>query len=190
MSSASIDPERLQFYLQTRGAVAAPMAGAVYWGALALLGTILPDRTWALAAFYASGLIFPLGLLLGKLSKSDVLAKSPLSGAAGHAMGGVALTWAITIPAFFSALELVPLCLAIGMAVHWPVIGWMYGRPGLYWAHAIVRAIAVVAIWALLPQERTTVLPAAVSALYVLTSIAIILDVRRLAAVRMNSALA
>ena len=52
-----------------------------------------------------------------------------------------------------------PLIVAIGMSQHWPIIGWSYGKPGLYGAHAVVRAIGAFVIWNWLPDGRFTLLP-------------------------------
>jgi hypothetical protein len=170
--------ERSALYARARGGVSAPAAGFLYWGGLALLGKVLPERGWMLAAFFGSGLIFPLAILLQRPLGADVLAKSPLSGAVFAALFSMLIgTWSITITAFLKAPALVPLTLAIGMALHWPVIGWMYGRTVLFSLHLIVRTAAVMAIWLLWPTERFTLLPTAVSAVYFVTAVIILLDV-------------
>jgi hypothetical protein len=84
--------------------------------------------------------------------------------------------------AFWTAVELTPLILAIGMAMHWPTIGWSYGRTALYSAHAIVRAVAAFTLWLLFPEDRTVLVPASVSVVYLLTVVAIVIDLRRLKA--------
>ena len=62
-----------------------------------------------------------------------------------------------------------PLILAVGMSQHWPVIGWSYGKPALYSAHAIVRALGALAIWALIPDGRFMI-PFWVAAVYLAPS--------------------
>ena len=57
---------------------------------------------------------------------------------------------------WWAEVQLVPLVLAIGMSLHWPVIGWSYGRTTLFAAHAVVRAIVVFLIWWLVPDGRFT----------------------------------
>ena len=63
--------------------------------------------------------------------------------------------------AYWNAPALAPLILAIGMSAHGPVVGWSYGRPALFSADAIVRTLAVFAIWVVFPAARKTWLPAA-----------------------------
>ena len=70
--------------------------------------------------------------------------------------------------------ELVPLILGIGMSVHWPVIGWMYGRTAIYTTHSVVRAIACFVVWNRFPEGRFMVLPFSVSGVYLLTVAAIV----------------
>jgi hypothetical protein len=91
------------------------------------------------------------------------------------------LFWPIAVAAWWSHPPLVPLVLAIGMAIHWPVIGWTYGRTALFTAHAVVRAVACFAIWQWMPAHRYTLLPLAVSAVYLATVVAILVDSRRAA---------
>jgi hypothetical protein len=79
--------------------------------------------------------------------------------------------------AYWSEVSLTPLILAIGLAMHWPVIGWFYGRSALYSAHAIARGVSALALWVLFPEHRTTWLPASVALIYTLTIVAILIDV-------------
>ncbi|MDX2235044.1 MAG: hypothetical protein NW200_11165 [Hyphomonadaceae bacterium] len=169
--------DRVASYARLRGGYSVPVAGAVYWAALGAAGYVLPERQWILAAFYTSGLIFPLALLLSKLLRNDFMKDRTATGTVlGPAFVGMLLFWPMAFAAFGAAPALVSLILAIGMSMHWPVIGWSYGRPLIYSAHAVVRAIAVLAIWALYPEHRQTWLPFAVAITYVVTIAAILID--------------
>lgn len=90
------------------------------------------------------------------------------------------LFWPMLIAAAKTAPELVPLILAIGMSLHWPVIGWSYGRTGLFSAHAVIRALFCLAIFSMFPEHSITWMPIGVAAIYGLTVLAILADVRRL----------
>ncbi|MEL6213654.1 MAG: hypothetical protein AAFQ96_08725, partial [Pseudomonadota bacterium] len=59
---------------------------------------------------------------------------------------------------------------------HWPVIGWSYGRPAVYSAHAVARAVVPTTLWLTFPDERLTWLPLSVSAIYLVTVIVILVD--------------
>ncbi len=169
--------DRLASYARLRGGYSVPLAGAVYWAALGAAGYVLPERQWILAAFYTSGLIFPLALLFARLLRNDFMKDKTATGTVlGPAFVGMLLFWPMAFAAFGAAPELVPLILAIGMSMHWPVIGWSYGRPLIYSAHAVVRAVAVLAIWVLYPEARLTWLPLSVAVVYVLTVAVILID--------------
>jgi hypothetical protein len=169
--------EQRRLYARARGGASAPAAGCLYWGGLALAGNYLTPHNWMLLAFFTSGLIFPLALLLQKPLGANILVKSPLSGAILPAfVSMLTATWSITISAFLTFPTLVPLTLAIGLALHWPAIGWLYGRTILYSGHLIVRTAAVLFIWFGMPDARLTLLPAAVSAVYLFTMLIILID--------------
>ena len=170
--------ERLGLYVRLRGGFTFPLAGAIYWGALAYLGTSLPLKTWIIVAFIGSGLIFPLAVVLSRIFRVNFLGEqSAVGDLMLPAFIGMLTFWPIAILAFWSAPELAAPTLAIGMAMHWPVVGWSYGRTALYSAHAIVRAIAVMAIWMLYPDQRLVLIPASVAVIYLATIVAILVDV-------------
>jgi hypothetical protein len=180
---AALLRERLTLYVRLRGGYTFPLAGAIWWAAIAVLGYYVPIESWALLAFIASGLIFPIALVLSRLLGVNFMReKSAVDDAIAPAFIGMLLFWPMAFSAYWTAIELTPLILAIGMAMHWPIIGWTYGRPGLYSAHAIVRTLAAFAIWNLFPDQRTTWLPASVSIVYLLTVVAILADSKRLSA--------
>jgi hypothetical protein len=161
--------EQMKFAVQTNGVVAAPAAGAIYWFALFVLGRYMSPYNWCLIAFIASGLMFPLALLLQKPTRSNMMVKdNPLTGASLAAFINIAVAWPITIAAFHTAIALVPLALAIGMSLHLATVGWSLGLRS-YLVHPIVRAIAVTALWYALPAHRFTAIPLAVSAIYLVT---------------------
>jgi hypothetical protein len=172
--------ERQRLYVKLAGGYTFPLAGAIWWAAAAGLGAFVSSvKAWSLYAFIGSGLIFPIALLLSNLLRVNFMTeKSPIDTVMGPAFVGMLLFWPSAFAAYWTAPELCPLILAIGMSAHWPVIGWTYGRSALYSAHAIVRAIAVMAIWIVYPEHRTTWLPASVAVVYFITVIAIMIDVQ------------
>lgn len=151
--------------------VSLPVAGALYWSALAGLGAILPPEDWGFAAAGLSGLIFPLGLLLQPVFGSPFMkAKSPLSRPVIYSVLAINLLWPAHIAIILNAPQIAPLSLAIGMALHWPVIGWVYGSSfGI--AHALARTAAAAAIWYALPELRFNALPGAMAVIYLVTVI-------------------
>ena len=173
--------DRLAAFVRLKGGYPIPLAGAVYWLALAGLGHIIAGKQWVFWAFVTSGAIFPLALALGAPTQANFMKdKSAAGSVLFPAFASMFLFWPIAIAAFWDEVDIAPLALAIGMSIHWPVIGWSYGRTAIYTGHALVRAIAVFAIWILLPDQRYTTLPLAVAVVYLLTVAIILLEAARL----------
>lgn len=172
--------ERLAIYGRLRGGYPIPLAGAVYWIAIGVLGFYLPPKQWTLWAFILSGSIFPLALLFAQIFGNKFMKdKSAVGDLLVPAFISMLLFWPLAFVAFGKYVEFVPLILAIGMSQHWPVIGWTYGRTALFSAHAIVRAVACTAIWIMVPADRFTFLPFCVALIYLLTVGALVVDSRR-----------
>jgi hypothetical protein len=169
--------ERHAAYARLRGGFPIPLAGTIYWGVLGILGYSLDLFTWSMIAFIGTGAIFPLAILLARLFKNDFMKdKTAVTGVLIPAFISMLLFWPMLIGARLEAPELMVLILAIGLSLHWPVIGWSYGKTGLYSAHSIIRAVVVLLIWYLLPEARLTLLPLSVAAIYLVTVVAIYVD--------------
>jgi hypothetical protein len=173
--------ERAAAYARLRGGYPIPLAGALWWAALGVWGYLAPTPGhWIFGAFVTSGAIFPLALLLARIFRVDFMRdRTAVSDAIFPAFVSMLIFWPIAISAWWSHSPLVPLVLAIGMAIHWPVIGWTYDRTALYSAHAVARAVVCFALWNWVPAGRFTLLPFAVSAIYLVTVAAILVDTRR-----------
>ncbi len=175
----ALKQERLEAYARLSGGFPIPMAGTLYWAGLGALGFHFDTYTWSLLAFMASGLIFPMALGLARLFGNDFMTgRTSTTDILIPAFIGMFLFWPMAIAALWTEPELVPLILAIGLSLHWPVIGWSYGRTALFSAHAIVRAALSFGVWLALPEARTTLLPFAVAGIYAVTVMAIIIDSR------------
>jgi hypothetical protein len=167
--------EREATFFRLRGGYPIPLAGAIWWASLGVAGYWLPHHEqWNLLAFAMSGLIFPLAVLLAKvLGNSFMRDRTAIRDLLFPTIGSMAIFWPIAFSAFWSCPELVPLVLAIGMSVAWPVMGWIYGRTALFSAHAVVRAVVCFVIWNWFPRERFTGLPLAVSAIYLVSVVVV-----------------
>jgi hypothetical protein len=182
---AAVHRDQLASFVRLKGGYTFPLAGAAYWAALGVAGYSLSLNDWILIAFIFSGAIFPLAWLLSRLMGVDFMKDKTATGdSLGPAFTSMLLFYPIAFAAYGSAPALVPLIVAIGMSQHWPIIGWGYGKPALYSAHAIVRALGTTAIWAWLPDGRTTLLPFWVAAVYLATVAAILMAWKREAAAR------
>jgi Family of unknown function (DUF7010) len=176
--------ERLRFYLRQKGGYTFPLAGAAYWGALSVAGAMLPLQTWILVAFFGSYVIFPLSWALSVAAGINIMERTAAGSVVGPAFVGMMIFWPMAVLAFWSAPELVAPIMAIGMAIHWPVIGWTFGRWELFSAHAVARALIVPMLWLSEPDARLVWIPASVAFLYVLTAVCIFVDLREMRASR------
>ncbi|WP_417478972.1 DUF7010 family protein [Maricaulis maris] len=162
--------ERRRYSAAAGGGVSLPVAGAVYWAGLAIAGLYMDPTQWAYMAAMFSGAIFPLGILLQGVFKSPFMkAKSPVSGVTTAAIVAINLLWPIHMIVIWTAPQAAPLTLAIGMALHWPIIGWGYASR-VCMIHAIVRVAAVTVIFFGLPEISLVAIPVVVSGLYLLAA--------------------
>ena len=171
MRTSSLEQDKLELLRASGAGISLPVAGIVFWLSLGVAGYFLSPRIWGLVACFSSGLIFPLGLALSKTFGSNLLVKNqPLSSLALRAVISINLLWPLHLAVYFSSPQLLPLSLAIGMGIHWPIIGWMYGSAACF-QHALVRVAAVSIVWFLYPAGRFTLLPLVVAVVYVVTVI-------------------
>lgn len=169
--------ERRRYFVAANGGISLPVAGAVYWTVLGVLAATDAVADWGLTAAMLSGLIFPLGLVLQYPLKAKFMGvKSPVSGAAMWSIVTINFLWPLHFVVISAVPEAAPLTLAIGMTLHWPVIGWSYASRVCY-AHAIARIVVVTAIWYAIPEWRFTGLSFAVAGLYLMTAAGIALEV-------------
>ena len=168
--------DREASFFRLRGGYPVPLAGATWWAILGTMGYFLHSRNlWIFLSFVTSGAIFPLALLFARLFKIDFMHdKTAATDVLLPTFASMLLFWPIAISAYWTYPQLVPLVLAIGMSIHWPVIGWLYARTAIYITHAVVRAVACFVLWNWWPSSRFTVLPFMVSAIYLLTVCAIL----------------
>ena len=171
LSADSVLAERRRYFAASRGGISLPVAGAIYWIVLGVLGYSMELRDWALTAAFTSGAIFPLGLLLqGPLKSPFMKVKSPLGGVTMAAIISINMLWPLHFIIFAIDPSVLVYSLAIAMTLHWPVIGWAYASKVSY-AHAAARLIAATGMFILLPDDRMTLLPFAIAALYLLAAL-------------------
>ncbi len=175
---AQILADQQASYVRLRGGFPVPLAGMFYWLLVAGLSWYFSPVQQLNLAFFISGLIFPLALVLAAIFRNPFLKdRTATGGVLVPAMIGMLLFWPmLAVTAQSANPDAVLVILAIGMSLHWPVIGWSYGRTALFTGHSILRAIAVLAVWAFLPSQRFLAIPLAVAIVYALTVIAIVVD--------------
>jgi hypothetical protein len=170
--------EKRNFLIKANGGIALPAAGFIYWLAAGIAGFYLNPQLWIFAVSCGSGLLFPLGMLLANPMKSDITAKSEISSLLLPALLSMLTFWPLVFATSKSNPSFAPLAIGIGMSIHWPVIGWVYGLNKSFIGHHIVRVAGCTAIWFLLPDHRFTLLPLFIALVYFITVFVIRRDVQ------------
>ena len=185
--------ERRRYFVAARGGLSLPVAGAIYWIIIGFLGYRLELEQWALTAAMLTGAIFPIGFILQYPLKAHFMkAKSAVSGVAMMAIIAINLLWPVHVVIISIAPAAAAFTLAIGMTLHWPVIGWSYASL-VCQIHAAARIAVVSWIFFAMPDARMTALPFAVAALYLLAALGLAVEVeltRRRIAPRLQPAYA
>ena len=153
-----------------------PWRRRFYWAAIGFLGYRVPPHTWIFIAFATSGLIFPLAILLGRICRVDFLRdRTSISDALIPMLDPHAVVLACSVLRLLDSTStraahhgyrhvrrLADYGLDVWQARH------------LHFSHAIVRAVVCFILWNWFPATRFTLLPIAVSIIY-LATIAVIL---------------
>ena len=161
-----------------------PIAGILVWSLLGLASIRLTPGALATATLYASGAIFPLSLVIGRVRGRNILAggtSNPLTTMFLQNLALVVLLWVMLIATHRDGHD--PLALVLGgaviMGLIWISFGWAVGtRTGLL--HAIGRTLLCVAAYALVPAPWTGgAICAAVVVSYLITLPILIRDLAR-----------
>jgi hypothetical protein len=169
IDSKLLDCERELFFLQTQGGVYFPILGAIFWTSLGVAGYFLSPQTWCFAVLCLIAVVLPIGIALFRRLVKKLLLKSPLASLILPALVPVCLSFAITVPAYFTDISLVPLTLVLGLTFHWPVVGWLYNQP-VFIIHSLVRTTVAVFMWSFFPEHIFTLLPILIGLLYLITA--------------------
>ena len=78
-------------FFRLRGCYPIPLAGGIWWACLGVMGFLVHNRgLWIFWAFFLSGALFPLALLLARLFHIDFMKdRTPVSDVVFPAMGSM-----------------------------------------------------------------------------------------------------
>lgn len=156
MPETTLKALREDYNQRSKGSLSLPIAGALVWAVVAVLGLIFSPKTAVLALVFATGAIFPIALSIAHLRGEQLFDRiNPLSRLMGSCVLMVNLLWGLHIPLIIFAPEFVPLSLGIGLGLHWVVYSWIIAHP-LGLRHAIGRSVGLVAVWLTFPEYRVT----------------------------------
>jgi hypothetical protein len=166
----SLDVQRREF--ANRRFLAMPLAGTLAWIVVGVAGAVLPPVQATLALFIATGAIAYLGIFLSRFTGEHFTSKSRPKNTFDtlffYTVGMSLLVYAIAIPFFRLDYTSLPLTVGILAGLMWMPMSWIIQHwVGLF--HAIARTVLVTAAWLLFPEQRFTVIPAVIVAVYVVT---------------------
>lgn len=162
----SLDELREDFERRANRSLSLPIAGAIVWTAVGVLGATLPGRAGTYALLFGTGAIFPLALAIARIRGEQLLDNTnPFAHLMGACVFMVNLLWAVHLPLALRAPAFVPLSVGIGLGLHWVVYSWITRHPVGY-AHALLRTVAVLAAWLLFPSQAVTACAVAVVVAY------------------------
>ena len=147
-----------------------PISGLLVWAALGVAALFISDSMLSLATLIATGMVFPLSMLVDKIRGAPGLSFSanpdPLTQLFMRSIFIVTLIIPFAIIASQRAedVDLIVLALGILSGIVWIPHGWIVNDPsGL--VHAVVRALGCYAAYLFVPEPWTATAICAVIAL-------------------------
>ena len=124
--------ERRRMSRATRKGIGMPVAGMLYWIAVAfVLRSDLPMRSALVWCFILTGPVFPVGYAITRAFGGDLFAKSATLTPIGLQLAALQLFfWPVVIVVFSQAPEWTPFTLAVLFGSHFLPYGWMYESRG------------------------------------------------------------
>ena len=140
-----LEAEKSRLIRATRMGIGMPLAGMLYWLAYAGLVSQFKIQSAVYLAFFATGLVFPLGFLFTRLAGGDLFAKSPALTPLGLQLAAVQLFyWPVIIVLASLAPAWTPYVMAVLFGSHFLPYGWLYRSRG-YMALTILTTLATTA---------------------------------------------
>lgn len=152
--------------------LAMPIAGAVAWAAIGVVGALAPLSVAVWAVWIGTGMIFYLGLGVARMTGEDLLGRERRSDFFDRvfllAVASALLVYAIAIPFFLVEPTSLPLSVGVLTGIMWlPLSGLLRHWVGLF--HGVVRTVGIVVVWYLLPEARFVAVPAVIVVVYLVT---------------------
>ena len=122
-----LEAERDRLSRLTRKGIGMPLAGMLYWLAVAFLLRTFPQKSALVFSFALTGMVFPVGVLLTRLAGGDFFANSPTLTPLGIQLAALQLFyWPVIVVVFQRAPEWTPFCLAVLFGSHFLPYAWLY----------------------------------------------------------------
>jgi len=161
-----LEAEKTRVIRLTRMGIGMPIAGMVYWLGYAVLVSQLPIQSAVYMSFFATGLVFPLGILFTRMAGGDLFTRSPPLTALGLQLAAVQIFFwpVITILASVTP-RWTPYCMAVLFGSHFLPYGWLYRSRG-YMVLTILTTLATTATVLIARGPAPQIVPLVAAASY------------------------
>ncbi|CAH0120512.1 hypothetical protein PAE9249_03031 [Paenibacillus sp. CECT 9249] len=149
--------------------------GALYWFVMGLLGLFLEQKLTALISVIGMGSIFPLGTLLGKLLKADIMSSNPL-GVIGGLIGGIQLFFIpIWVVIYIEHPEWIPMSIGMMSGAHFLPYVWLY-KSKTYLFQTIATVLVAFIGGYIFMDQAFLVVPFGLTLVYLITVIGLVAE--------------
>lgn len=153
----------------TRMGLGMPIAGMVYWLAFAFLVSRYEIQSAVYLSFFATGLVFPLGILFTRMLGGDLFAKSAALGTLGVQLAAVQIFyWPVIIIMASIAPRWTPYAMAVMFGSHFLPYGWLYRSRG-YMVLTILTTVATTATVLIARGPAPQIVPLVAAASYLVS---------------------
>lgn len=166
----SLEDQRAEFAGQRLTAM--PIAGTIMWALIGIAGALLPPTLAVWALFLGTGMIVYLGMFISRYTGENMLDKKRPKNEFDRlfllSTVSALLVFGVAIPFFLIDYTSLPLTVGILTGLMWLPLSWIIQHwVGIF--HGVSRTILIVAAWYLFPDDRFTVIPAVIVAVYLVS---------------------
>ena len=178
-SAKSLDQLKEEIIASSKRGYPILVAGALFFLVLALMPTILPLRTVQLIWVLGLIVIFPAGILLGRLLGIEVITRSNSLGTLGGLIAG---TQAFYLPVFIAVYQfrpdLLPLTIGVLGGAHFLPYAWLYNSRA-YLFVALGTGLAAFILGGAFMASSLLLVPLAIAFVYAIGTIWILQENRQ-----------
>ncbi len=165
-ATAAIDAERARLARATARGIGMPIAGFLFWIAVAALLRALPLKQALLWSYISTGAVFPLGVLFTRLLGGDLFARSETLTPLGLLLNATQFFfWPVIILLGQVAPLWVPFVMATLFGSHFLGYAWLYRSRG-YAVLAVGVSVLLTAAVLLARDPLFTLVPLLTAAVY------------------------
>ena len=167
-NNKTLDQQLIEF--RSKRYLAMPLSGAIIWALIGILSFVLTPSLQVMATFIGTGSIIYLAMAISRLTGENISFKKNaernwFDTISLAAVGMSFLVFAISIPLFMENYQALPFALAVQTGLMWLVFGVLAKAPVAY-VHTIVRTVACVAAYLMVPEQSFWLQPLIVVVCY------------------------